>query len=208
MFGAFIVREDKKYDPNGHLYDYDLKEHYITLIEWTIESFQSYYAPYLNAGYFSTEHSILINGKGFITEAPQLNVPLETYVVRKGSRYRFRLINAGIQYCLMSISIDNHNLTIIASDSQPIEPIEVESLVSQSGERYDFVIEANQEPGDYWIKVRGEGECYSLNISQRAILRYERNDLSNQLTSNMSYSYKDSFRSGLVIHFVNHVLEA
>lgn len=180
------------------MYDYDLKEHYITLIEWTIESFYGYYGPYLNAAYFSTEHNILINGKGAISESPDLNVPLETFTVRKGNRYRFRLINSAIQHCIMSISVDNHNLTIVASDGQPIEPVQVESLVTHAGERYDFIVDAYQEPNDYWIKVRGEGECFTLKLSQRAVLRYERDDLSRKLTSDIPFSYSDSLRYGLV----------
>ena len=147
---------------------------------------------------FNTEHIILINGKGALPESPQLNVPLETYKVKKGSRYRFRLINAAINYCTMSVSIEGHNLTLIASDGQPIVAVKVDSLVSLSGERYDFVVEASQEPKDYWIKIRGEGVCSWLNLTQRAILRYERDDLSDQLTSNKPFTYQDSFRDGLV----------
>lgn len=43
-----------------------------------------------------------------------------------------------------------------------------------SGERYDFVIEANQVPGAYWIQVRGLGECGIKRAQQLAILRYAR----------------------------------
>ena len=203
VFGAFIVRDDKQNDPNGQLYDYDLKEHYITLIEWASLSFQSLYGSYTHSGLYFTEHIILINGKGALPESSQLNVPLETYKVKKGSRYRFRIINTGVSFCAMSISIDGHNLTLIASDGQPIVPIQVESLLSHSGERYDFVVEANQEANDYWIKVRGEGVCYANKLSQRAILRYERDDLSNQLTSNINFTFNDSLRNGLVNKRIN-----
>ena len=183
----------------------------MTLIEWSVQSFQAIYAPYMHAGYFDTEHILLINGKGALPESPQLNVPLETYKVKKGFRYRFRLINAAINYCLMSISIDGHNLTVISSDGQAIVPVQVESFVSFKGERYDFIVEANQEPKDYWIKIRGEGACFYLNLAQRAILRYERDNLSNQLTSNMPFNYNDSFRDGLVrfnlfLNLIYHLL--
>lgn len=150
------------------------------------------------AGYLDTEHIILINGKGALPESPQLNVPLETYKVKKGFRYRFRLINAAINFCSMSISIDGHNLTVISSDGEPIVPVEVDSLISLPGERYDLVVEASQEPKDYWIKIKGEGTCFYKSLAQRAIFRYERDDLSNQLRSDMPYNYTDSFRDGLV----------
>lgn len=163
-----------------------------------METLQSYYGTYLHATYLFKEHNILINGKAAISEAPELNVPLETFVVEKGNRYRFRFINAAVEFCMFSLSIDGHNLTLIASDGQPMEPIEVESFVSGSGERYDFVLNANQPERDYWMKIRGEGNCYHLNISQRAILRYERSDLSDRLSSNMTFEYSDSTRHGLV----------
>lgn len=42
------------------------------------------------------------------------------------------------------------------------------------GERYDFVIEANNVPGAYWIQVRGLGECGIKRAQQLGILRYAR----------------------------------
>lgn len=43
-----------------------------------------------------------------------------------------------------------------------------------TGERYDFVIEANNIPGAYWIQVRGLGECGIKRAQQLGILRYAR----------------------------------
>lgn len=37
-------------------------------------------------------------------------------------------------------------MIIIASDSFPVKPRKVNTLISTAGERYDFVIEANQDP--------------------------------------------------------------
>lgn len=47
-------------------------------------------------------------------------------------------------------------------------------ICNVSGERYDFVIEANNIPGAYWIQVRGLGECGIKRAQQLAILRYAR----------------------------------
>ncbi|XP_011859537.1 PREDICTED: laccase-3-like, partial [Vollenhovia emeryi] len=41
------------------------------------------------------------------------------------------------------------------------------------GERVDFVLNANQTPGYYWLHVRGLGECQERQIYQLAILAYE-----------------------------------
>lgn len=42
------------------------------------------------------------------------------------------------------------------------------------GERYDFVINADQPVGAYWVQVRGLGECGIRRVQQLAILRYAR----------------------------------
>lgn len=42
------------------------------------------------------------------------------------------------------------------------------------GERYDFVISADQPVGAYWVQVRGLGECGIRRVQQLAILRYAR----------------------------------
>ena len=87
----------------------------------------------MHSGDYFGEHSILINGKGQRNNESSSYVPLETYVVKKGFRYRFRLINSAIQYCMIHLAIEGHNLTVIASDGSPIEPIIVDSIISANG---------------------------------------------------------------------------
>ena len=41
-------------------------------------------------------------------------------------------------------------------------------------ERYDFVLTANQRPGNYWIKVKGLGDCEMHEVFETAILNYKR----------------------------------
>lgn len=43
-----------------------------------------------------------------------------------------------------------------------------------TGERYDFVITADQPIGAYWIQLRGLGECGIRRVQQLAIIRYAR----------------------------------
>ena len=88
-----------------------------------------------------------------------VRMPYEVFNVARGSRYRFRTINAEFLNCPIEISVDNHNLTVIASDGFNIEPIEVGSLVTYAGERFDFVINANQLISNYWIRLRGLMDC-------------------------------------------------
>jgi len=46
--------------------------------------------------------------------------------------------------------------------------------VRSTGERYDFVITADQQVGAYWLQVRGLGECGTKRAMQLAVLRYAR----------------------------------
>jgi FtsP/CotA-like multicopper oxidase with cupredoxin domain len=73
--------------------------------------------------------------------------PLEVFRVQRGQRYRFRFVNSMSHVCPVSLEIENHSLLVIASDSFDVQPVTVDSLVSTSGERYDFVIAANQSSG-------------------------------------------------------------
>lgn len=39
----------------------------------------------------------------------------------------------------------NYNLTVIATDGFPIEPVVVEAVVSSAGERFDVVLDAKND---------------------------------------------------------------
>lgn len=101
-------------------------------------------------------------------------IPLHVFVVQAGKRYRFRLINAEFLNCPMEMSIDNHTMTVIASDGSDFVPVLVDSFVSYAGERFDFILNANQEVGNYWIRIKGLMDCDERFTSahQTAILRY------------------------------------
>lgn len=99
-------------------------------------------------------------------------LPRAEFTVAKGRRYRFRMINAGIGFCPLQVSIDAHTLTIISLDGNPVVPFQVSSFIILAGERVDFVLTSNAYPDAYWIKVKGFGDCEPLKIFQTAILRY------------------------------------
>lgn len=70
--------------------------------------------------------------------------------------------------------MEDHPLLVIASDSIDFKPVNVSSIVSQSGERYDFVINASQGryKDNYWMRVRLLGVCEAWKIEQYALLSY------------------------------------
>ena len=62
------------------------------------------------------------------------------------------------------------------------------SLKKLSGERYDFVINADQPVGAYWIQARGLGECGNKRVQQLGILRYARGPYP------VSYTHLDVYK--------------
>ncbi|BFZ08940.1 hypothetical protein BsWGS_11978 [Bradybaena similaris] len=115
----------------------------------------------------------LINGRGrfFNANGTHNEAPLTVYTVQQTASYRFRVIGAGNLYPYR-VSVDEHDIKLLASDGYDLEPINVESFIINPGERYDFEIVANQPSDNYWIRA----ETLEVNVSNHialAILRYQ-----------------------------------
>ena len=99
-----------------------------------------------------------INDKGrFYDENGRSNIVnpncdnLNCFNVSQGGHYRFRLIGAQA-FFTFRFSIEGHNLTVVASDGSPINSIEnVDYVIVNTGERYDVIVHANNEPRNFWI---------------------------------------------------------
>jgi len=66
---------------------------------------------------------------GFVT-----NTPLEVFTMTPGKRYRFRFINSFGTVCPAQFSVEGHVLTIIATDGEPVQPVNVNTIISFSGQ--------------------------------------------------------------------------
>ncbi|XP_053949626.1 uncharacterized protein LOC128857857 isoform X1 [Anastrepha ludens] len=183
--GALVVRQPKADDMHSALYDFDLSEHTIMLQDWM-------YDP---EG--STPQSILIDGVG--RKVPPANgaklqhsapTLYSTYSVVRGGRYRFRVIFNGIANCPISLSIDNHELVVIASDGNDIEPVKVRKITLHGGERFDFVLHANQAVDNYWIRIKGHNFCKLNKLHQEAILHYQGAGRRALPTAQVFYEYE------------------
>ncbi|KAI7351268.1 laccase-like multicopper oxidase [Hortaea werneckii] len=124
----------------------------------------------------------LINGMMKSAQGGQYHVTR----VKKGKKYRLRLINTGINQHF-HVSIDNHKLTVIASDFVPIKPYVTDSVSIGIGQRHDVVFHANQDAGNYWIRA-DIGNCgRNANAGNiRSIVRYEGASTSDPTTSGVS----------------------
>ena len=96
----------------------------------------------------------------------QIKSPITWYNVSAGEIYRFRVIQVGTIYPFR-ISVDGHSIVVVASDGFDIKPKEVESLIINSGERYDFLLYANQTTNNYWIRA------VSLEVKYMFILEFK-----------------------------------
>ena len=94
----------------------------------------------------------LINGRGRHNDTDYSNSKLSEFNVTAGNTYRFRLIGAQSLYAYR-FSIEDHDLTVIATDGQFIEPIEVDYIIIHSGERYDFLLKAKMSSQNYMIRA-------------------------------------------------------
>nr|BAJ83487.1 laccase 2 [Riptortus pedestris] len=177
IYGSIVVRQAPSLDPNSHLYDYDLTTHVMLLSDWMHEDAQERFPGRLAANTGQDPETLLINGKGQFTDPNtgyRTNTPLEVFTITPGRRYRFRMINSLATVCPAQLTIQGHPLVLIATDGEPVHPVVVNTIISFSGERYDFVITADQPVGAYWIQARGLGECGIKRVQQLGVLRYAR----------------------------------
>jgi iron transport multicopper oxidase len=50
-------------------------------------------------------------------------------------------------------SIDGHELTVIEADGNNVDPLVVDSIQIYQGQRYSFVLHANQKVDNYWLRT-------------------------------------------------------
>ncbi|KAK5956915.1 hypothetical protein OHC33_002404 [Knufia fluminis] len=80
--------------------------------------------------------------------------------VQKGKKYLFRIINSAAQN-MYSVSIDQHKMKVIAADFVPIEPYMTEWVNIGIGQRYDVVVEMDQDVDSYFFRAVTQTLCPS-----------------------------------------------
>ncbi|KAK3349185.1 laccase [Lasiosphaeria hispida] len=95
--------------------------------------------------------------------------------LKPGKRHRLRIINTSVDNTF-TVSLVNHQMTVIESDFVPVNAFTASSLFLAVGQRYDVTIDANQAVGNYWFNVTfaASGLCGVSNILlPAAIFQYE-----------------------------------
>jgi FtsP/CotA-like multicopper oxidase with cupredoxin domain len=75
-----------------------------------------------------------------------------------GKKHRLRLINTSVDNGLV-VSMVGHDFTVIQTDFVPVKPIKKSSLFMAVGQRYDVIIEANKDVGNYWFNATVPKGC-------------------------------------------------
>ncbi|CAG8624651.1 26814_t:CDS:2 [Gigaspora margarita] len=102
------------------------------------------------------------------------NNKIATYVVKKGKKYRFRIINTS-SLVHFTISIDNHPLTIMEVDGDYVKPITLNTIPINIAQRYSVILDANQPIDNYKIRAH-ISVCTpnnNLTINYNAPLNYD-----------------------------------
>ncbi|TFK71721.1 laccase lcc5 [Pluteus cervinus] len=163
--GPFVVYDP--FDPHHWRYDVDDESTVITLADWYHSSARSNILP--------VPDSTLINGLGRWSGGSPTSA-LAVVNVKHGLRYRFRLVSISCDPNFV-FSIDGHNMTIIEVDGVNAQPYTVDQLTIFAGQRYSFVLNANQPVGNYWIRAlpndRQDPTLSFENGINSAILRYQ-----------------------------------
>ncbi|XP_050391228.2 uncharacterized protein LOC126810253 isoform X2 [Patella vulgata] len=181
IFGHLVVSQPPSREVHFSLYDEDLAEHTVMVNDWLNQLTIDRFAEHHHSDGDNKPRLMLINGKAAYQDFAYddlpgkiLNTPREVFHVNRTKSYRFRIVSNAIFNCPLQISIDDHPIIIIASDGNPFEPIVVDSFNIFAGERYDFVLNANKDVGNYWFRVRGLADCgeNQKQAQALAILRY------------------------------------
>ena len=200
LYGALIVQDELL----GDLYDEDFPEqHTLLLMDWERDpSIDLFYQIRSSLSFFNETFkeykearapdgsqiapipfwSGIINDKGrHYNKSGNPNLAdLNVFNVMQGRRYRFRLIGAQALYAF-KFSIQDHLLTVVATDGSQMDSItDVHYLIINTGERYDVIVNANNDVGNYWIiaqtlETGKRGAFYSpIDVHKaEAVLHYE-----------------------------------
>lgn len=97
-------------------------------------------------------------------------------VFEAGKKYLMRVVNVATDGAFQ-FSIDGHSLRVVAHDLVPVRPYTTDSVQVTVGQRYDVIVEANAEPGDYWLRAGWISECANNENAAgiTGIVRYDAN---------------------------------
>ncbi|KAG8415838.1 hypothetical protein J3459_014043 [Metarhizium acridum] len=186
VFGGIIIN-----GPASSNYDEDLGM--VFLNDWDHQTVDELYSVAQTAGAPTLDNG-LINGTnvyGSDGSSSQTGTRFNVSFT-SGKSYRLRLLNAAID-THWKFSIDNHTMTVIASDLVPIQPFTATVLNIGIAQRYDVIVTADQAStaDNFWMRAIPQAACSENESSNniRGIVYY--GDSAGTPTTT-GYNYTDS----------------
>ncbi|KAE8154061.1 Cupredoxin [Aspergillus avenaceus] len=151
VFGRIVV-----HGPATAVYDKDLGV--LFLNDWSHQTFNNIYIEALEVPAVLRIDTV---GQRFRTD------------IFTGKRYRIHLVNTAIN-THFKFSINNHNITVIASDFVPIVPFTTNNIPIGMGQRYDIIIKTDQPVDNYWLRAVPQSYCTDIVAADniKGILHY------------------------------------
>lgn len=148
--GPLVIYDPK--DPHRHLYDIDNEKTVLVLGDWYHTSSKEILASRNITR--QRPDSATINGKGRFdpVNTPANPDTLYTLKVKRGKRYRLRVINSSA-IASFRFGVEGHKCNVIAIDGVSHKASKVDMFDILAGQRVDCVLEANQDPDTYWINA-------------------------------------------------------
>jgi len=167
VFGAMVI-----HGPTSAEYDEDLGP--LFLSDWSHQTVDEMYQTQLEVFRPAQMQGGLLNGKNvWVENGTTVGERFKT-TFAPGKRYLIRLINAAV-HTHFRFAIDQHNVTVIASDFVPIIPFETNAVPIDTGQRYDIIVTADQLANNYWMRAVPQSICSNNTAGDniRGILHYE-----------------------------------
>lgn len=173
VFGPMII-----HGPSSA--EYDIDAGFAVLQDWSHQTVEAQYhnaetvgaAPEFGPRTLDTG---LINGKNLWSPDNGTTVTGSRFEMtfQPGKTHLIRVVNTAIQ-STFKFHIDGHKFTVISADFVPIVPYETDILNINIGQRYNILVKADQEPGDYWMRSDNQQACAQLHNSRdiKGIVHY------------------------------------
>lgn len=162
-------------------YDIDLGP--LVLSDWSHQTSDALYTYAQTQGPPTLDNG-LINGTNTYNNSGTIVGSRFETAWESGTKYLMRVVNTGID-TYFKFSIDNHNMTVIASDFVPITPYSTQVLNIGMGQRYDIIVEANQDADNYWMRAVPQAACSSNDNADdiKGIVRYDSSSTDDPTSS-------------------------
>ncbi|CAI9777989.1 unnamed protein product [Fraxinus pennsylvanica] len=202
VHGALIIYPKKK---NDYPFSKPHAEVPIILGEWWNSDVREVLNEFMaSGGDPNVSDAFLINGQpGDLYRCSKSDTFKLT--VDYGKTYLLRLVNA-VMNNIMFFSIANHSITIVGSDGRYTKPLKSDYIAISPGQTIDFLLEANQNPGRYYMASRVYASAGTYDsTTTTAIIEYRGNytppaspmlpNLPNFTDTNASASFTGKLRS-------------